>query len=297
MTWPHLPPALLVIRLSGQAGAPHTVQPKGGRCGGAPSPLRAPRPKGTTGSPPRCLQRPIADTTANLQEGWKRRYPEPQCLAAGGLAPLPSTWTWASLDQLTSLITSGSRAWSPYYGRGSGTFIMAQNVRPGRFTPHPRQPVDPPEDDPERERTRVQRDDLLVTIVGANTGDVCRINADVTDHYVCQSVGLLRPVIAEIAAFTEPYLTSTAGGQAAFKQMMYGAGRPHLSFDQLRSLPIPVPPLSEQSQIATKIGLHTVDDYLKGKRFSQRGRSDQISCAIHSLRRLLRAARPARSGG
>ena len=35
MTWPHLPPALLVIRLSSKAGAPHTVQPKGGRDGGA----------------------------------------------------------------------------------------------------------------------------------------------------------------------------------------------------------------------------------------------------------------------
>jgi len=146
------------------------------------------------------------------EEGWKRRYPEPLVLPADECPPLPPTWTWASLDQLTKLITSGSRAWSPYYGRGAGTFIMAQNVRPGRFTPLPRQPVDPPQDDPERERTRVQRDDILVTIVGANTGNACRVDADVTDHYVCQSVGLLRPVIAEISAFTETYLTSNVTG-------------------------------------------------------------------------------------
>ncbi len=43
---------------------------KGGRCGGAPSSLRAYLPKGTTGSPPRRLQRPIADTTADLQGEW-----------------------------------------------------------------------------------------------------------------------------------------------------------------------------------------------------------------------------------
>jgi Transposase DDE domain len=70
VTWPHLPPALLVIRLSGKADAPHTVQPKGGRCDRAPSPLRAHRPKGVTGSPSRRLQRPIADTATDLQGEW-----------------------------------------------------------------------------------------------------------------------------------------------------------------------------------------------------------------------------------
>ena len=54
----HLPLAFLVIRLSSKAGAPHTVQPQGGRCGGAQSPLRAHPPQGNTGSPPRCLQWP-----------------------------------------------------------------------------------------------------------------------------------------------------------------------------------------------------------------------------------------------
>ena len=193
-------------------------------------------------------------------EAWKRRYLEPLALADTDWPTLPGSWAWASLDQITGLITSGSRAWSPYYGRGAGTFIMAQNVRPGRFTPVPRQLVDPPANDPERERTRVKRDDILVTIVGANTGNACRVNADLTDNYVCQSVGLLRPVVPELAAFIETYMTSSAGGQAAFKQVMYGAGRPHLSFDQLRALPIPIPPLSEQSQIAVELSNHVVDD-------------------------------------
>ena len=192
-------------------------------------------------------------------EGWKRRYPEPVAIDSELLDPLPSTWTWASLDQLTSVITSGSRAWSPYYGRGTGTFIMAQNVRLGRFNPIPRQLVDPPFDDSERKRTAVERDDVLVTIVGANTGDACRIDTNLVESYVCQSVGLLRPVNASISAFLEAYLIAPSGGQAAFKQMMYGAGRPHLSFDQLRSVPIPLPPPHEQAQIVVEVRDHEID--------------------------------------
>lgn len=193
-------------------------------------------------------------------EAWKRRYPEPVAVTGELLHPLPSSWTWASLDQLTSLITSGSRAWSSYYGRGTGTFIMAQNVRSGRFNPSPRQPVDPPPDDPERSRTEVKLNDILVTIVGANTGNSCRINTHLVENYVCQSVGLLRPVIAETSAFFEVYMTAPSGAQARFKEMMYGAGRPHLSFDQLRSIPIPLPPLHEQSQVAVEMRDHAIDD-------------------------------------
>ena len=47
------------------------------------------------------------------------------------------------MDAITSRITSGSRDWQQYYGNGTGTFIMAQNVRPGRFDATVRQPVNP----------------------------------------------------------------------------------------------------------------------------------------------------------
>ena len=69
----HLPLAFLVIRLSSKAGAPHTVQPQGGRCGGAQSPLRAHPPQGNTGSPPRCLQWP-SQTSPPTYKGWRRGH-------------------------------------------------------------------------------------------------------------------------------------------------------------------------------------------------------------------------------
>lgn len=186
-------------------------------------------------------------------ETWLARYPQPQAVAGEDLEALPPGWAWASLDQLCVTMTSGSRAWAPYYDRGTSVFVMAQNVRPGRLDRSFVQLVDPPPDDPERFRTRIQRDDLLVTIVGANTGDVCRVDADLVDHYVCQSVALMRPACADLAAYLDLFLNSDRGGQAAFAQMMYGAGRPYLSFDQLKSVMVPLPPRAEIAAILSAV--------------------------------------------
>ncbi len=106
---------------------------------------------------------------------WRDRYSEPgKSNSIKGIV-IPESWSWSNTDQLMSIITSGSRDWSPFYDRGTGTFIMAGNVRMGKLDLAKRQAVDPPPDHRDRKRSQVEPNDLLVTIVGANTGDVCRV--------------------------------------------------------------------------------------------------------------------------
>jgi type I restriction enzyme S subunit len=197
------------------------------------------------------LERILAERRAK----WSGRgkYKEPAKPDTSNLLPLPERWTWASVDQLTSHITSGSRDWTRYYGRGSGTFILAQNVRLMRLDLSDRQAVDPPKSDAETVRTRVSIGDLLVTIVGAKTGEVCRIPMELVEHFVCQSVALLRPLMPASAKFMELYLASSENGQAQWKHYIYGQGRPHLSFEQLKMTAIAVPPLAEQQQIVPEV--------------------------------------------
>jgi type I restriction enzyme S subunit len=185
---------------------------------------------------------------------WKMKYEQPIAPNTSKLANLPEGWCWATMDQLTTRITSGSRDWTKYYGRGSAVFLMAQNVRPGRLDLSFRQHIDPPVNDPSCERSQVELGDVLVTIVGANTGNVCRVSSELPGHYVCQSVALMRPVDAELSAFLSAYFNSP-NGKSIYDQYMYGQGRPHLSFDQLRESPVALPPLAEQAAIAS-----TVDD-------------------------------------
>jgi type I restriction enzyme S subunit len=169
------------------------------------------------------------------------------------------------MDSITSRITSGSRDWQQYYGRGKGTFIMAQNVRPGRLDMKFRQSLDPPITDSSRERSLVTCDDLLVTIVGANTGDACRVPESLPEHYVCQSVALMRPVESATSKFLAIYFNSPGGGQLYFQRCLYGAGRPHLSFDQIKMTPVLLPTLNEQAAIVDAVeGQLSVVDHLEG---------------------------------
>jgi len=184
---------------------------------------------------------------------WKGKYKKPVSPEINGFSNPPEGWTWASLDQLTSKITSGSRDWSPFYGKGRSIFVLAQNVRP--LTPDfsVRQFVDPPMSDSSRERSRIQVGDLLATIVGANTGQVCLIEGMPWDSYVCQSVALIRPALLGIATFINYWLNSDEHGKRYFGGCMYGQGRPHLSFEQLMATPIALPPIAEQTRIADEV--------------------------------------------
>ncbi len=63
----------------------------------------------------------------------------------------------------------------------------------------------------------------------------------------------MRPVEGATSRWMEIWFTSDSGAQDQFCKVMYGAGRPHLSFDQLESTAIPLPPLKEQVEIADVI--------------------------------------------
>ena len=200
-------------------------------------------------------------------DDWKKKYREPIGPDTTDVQCIPEGWALASMDQLTTRITSGSRDWSSYYvDEGDSTFIMAQNIRPGRLDLSFRQRVRPPVDDPSRGRSQIEPDDLLVTIVGANTGDVCRVTELLPEHYVCQSVALMRPVFAQVSAFLNTYMNSEENGQRQYRRYIYGAGRPHLDFEQLKMTPILLPPLSEQSRIGSEIErrLSTLDEIETG---------------------------------
>ena len=180
---------------------------------------------------------------------WQKKYPEPVQPDTSGLPELPQGWVWACLGQLLAELTSGSRDWAPFYNRGASVFVMAQNVRPWRPDFEFKQYVDPPIGHRDRARSEIRVDDLLTTIVGANTGQVCRVAEPIESHFVCQSVALMRLVIPSMSEYVNAVLNSEGHGQRQFREMNYGAGRPHLSFDQLESVFVPLPPLNEQAQV------------------------------------------------
>jgi type I restriction enzyme S subunit len=160
----------------------------------------------------------------------------------------------APLGDVIERLTSGSRDWKPYYHAGTGVFVLAQNVRMRRLDFATTLHVDPPADDSSRVRSAIRKDDVLVTIVGAGTGTVARVPEDFNEHYVCQSVALIRPKQTALeGAFLELFLSARNWGQHIFGQLMYGQGRPHLGFAEMKRITVPLPPLDIQRAVVERV--------------------------------------------
>ena len=61
--------------------------------------------------------------------------------------------------------------------------------------------MDPPREGADARRSLINQHDLLITIVGAGAGDTCYVPHAVKDHFVCQSVALIRLKKVALAEF------------------------------------------------------------------------------------------------
>ena len=179
---------------------------------------------------------------------WKTKYEEPVAPDASKLSKLPEGWCWATLDQLSELITSGSRGWKEFYSRSGALFIRSQDIRTDAVDLARMAYVSPPPNS-EGNRTAVKKSDVLITITGANVAKAALVDDDIGEAYVSQHVGLVRLVIPEIGHWLHQYATTPSGGRAFLLEAAYGAGKPGLNLDNLKTLPVPLPSEKEQAQI------------------------------------------------
>jgi type I restriction enzyme S subunit len=70
---------------------------------------------------------------------------------------------------------------------------------------------------------------------------------------VSQHVALLKLKLPEIASFVFYWIVSPANGRKTLEAWAYGAGKPGLSLEQVRSLSVALPPLTEQHRIVAEI--------------------------------------------
>ena len=201
---------------------------------------------------------PAADLLAHIQTERKQqfdsksKYQDPTLPDTNELAELPTGWIWVSLDQLTSLITSGSRGWAKYYSDHGAIFIRAQDIKTDALNLDTVAHVDLP-NRIEGSRTRVAKDDLLVTITGANVTKTALVKQQLDEAYVNQHVALIRPVCGELSPYLYFWIISPAQGRRQLEKHAYGMGKPGLNLTNLRELVIALPSLAEQRAIVDEI--------------------------------------------
>jgi type I restriction enzyme S subunit len=162
----------------------------------------------------------------------------------------PKGWEIKSLSEEIEFLTSGSRGWAEFYSNSGRKFIRIQNVKNGLLNFNEVQYVNPP-DNKEAARTKVQENDLLISITAdlGRTAVVDRRTA-IEGAHINQHLALVRLSKAFNPHFVAAYLESE-GGKRQFLQLDQSAVKSGLNFESIKSLNLFNPPLKLQNQYAS----------------------------------------------
>jgi type I restriction enzyme S subunit len=164
---------------------------------------------------------------------------------------IPKTWEWCRYGSLCEYITSGSRGWQQYYADSGALFIRAQNIKTDKINLEDEAFVNLPNKS-EGKRAQVQRNDILITITGGNLGKTALVEDDFDEAYVSQHVALTRLVDTDLAKWAHQSLITDAGPRGQL--LGYSRGdKPGLNLPNVRHVPIPLPPLAEQTAIMARV--------------------------------------------
>jgi restriction system-associated AAA family ATPase len=162
----------------------------------------------------------------------------------------PPQWRYCSYESLTSLVTSGSRGWRRYYAASGAIFIRTQNIKTDNLVLYDAAHVKLPKS-AEGMRTEVLKDDILITITGANVTKAARVTEQIPQAYVNQHIALTRPRWAVMSPWLHLCFISHGSARGTLERLAYG-DKPGLNLDHIRKLLIPIPPLAEQRRIVSK---------------------------------------------
>lgn len=225
------------------------------------------------------LMRIAAEKTCMMKDGLIPRQKEIARDLPRLTEGLPVSWQPIALGEVCAFVTSGSRGWADFYADSGPGFIRAQNIRFGKLRLDDLAFVNPPSSS-EGMRTRVAEGDLFIVITGAGVTNPARLDRDLGKAYVSQHVALVRPIDKELSEWFLLCLMAPAGGRSELIERAYGAGKPGLNLDNIRTLNVPIPPLAEQRRIIAKVDeLMTLCDRLEAT----------LTTAVHTRSRLLDA--------
>jgi type I restriction enzyme S subunit len=185
------------------------------------------------------------------------RYPEYKDSGVEWLGEVPGHWAVLPLKRDLRFLTSGSRGWADNYSETGELFIRIANLTRNsiELDLSDIQRVVVP-DNTEGSRTKVQAGDVLFSIT-AYLGSVAVVPEALESAYVSQHVALTRLRGLRFAPKWVGYVALSYVGQTWFETQSYGGTKIQLSLDDVKNLPVPAPPLAEQTQIATFLDRET----------------------------------------
>ena len=223
-------------------------------------------PQDPTDEPASELLRAIELEKQRLVKEGKVKQPKPLPEIKPNEAPyeLPRGWEWVRLGELTQVITKGSSPnWQgiQYVNEGEGIlFITSENVGNYDILLEKRKFVESKFNEIEP-RSILQKQDILMNIVGASIGRTAIFNLDVIAN-INQAVTIIRLIpLVDHEYFLHFFNSSICIGYMYDKQVENA--RPNLSMGNITLFNIPLPPIFEQRRIVAKINqLMTLCEHL-----------------------------------
>lgn len=154
------------------------------------------------------------------------------------------------LSDYITFLTSGSRGWAKYCTEnGTDWFITIKNVKACKITTHNIQQLNAP-DNMEAKRTKVQEDDLLISIT-ADLGRTGVVTKEIAEHgaYINQHLTCVRLNKSKITPIYAAYFMESNSGRPQFEAKNQTGVKAGLNFDSIKSLKISVPPLTASKSI------------------------------------------------
>lgn len=191
------------------------------------------------------------------------------------------SWEEKKGEDFFEYVTSGSRGWAKYYSDKGSIFVRMGNLNHGTIELDfsDIQYVELP-DQVEGQRSKLQKNDILISIT-ADVGMIGLVREDM-DAYINQHVALARPKNDLYAEFLAWYFVSDVGLQQ-MQNKQRGATKIGLGLQDIRSIILKIPTLSEQHEI-----VRLIDDLLARERKAQQA-TEQALASIDLMKKSILA--------
>jgi type I restriction enzyme S subunit len=199
---------------------------------------------------------------------------------------VPHAWAWRRIMHVSDQVTDGEHATPQRITERQIPLVTAKNVRDGEMDYTQMDWVSLDTAEKAWRRCRPSVGDILLVCVGATTGRLC-ILREVKDMVLVRSVALIRPSQEVDVNYLAVALRSPICQEEIWKQIKATA-QPCLYINRINSLPIPLPPLTEQHRIVAKVDeLMALCDQLElAKSEREQSRDRLVAASLHRLNSL-----------
>jgi type I restriction enzyme S subunit len=218
------------------------------------------------------------------REQWRgrRKYKEPAPAIPEGLPEIPTSWAWASPDQLSapedyalSIGPFGSNLKVSDYTDAGVPLVFVRNIRANDYKLSPK--FVNAEKAAELKAHSIDSGDILVTKMGEPPGDAS-LYPEGHPHAIITADCIKLRITGLITS--KSFFMNAINSQLVAKQLVpltRGVAQKKISLDRFRDVALPLPPLAEQHQIVAEVEARTTAiDHLEDELTRQITRANRL---------------------